>query len=93
MDIDVKHITTYVARTLLSWSRVVSETCPTSVSDTRVICIFKNLSRVRVSCPFSIVAFVQYRSQLYMYSYQCFKSRPIYRYIGRDIGFFFKTRR
>jgi len=42
----------YVARTLLSLSRVVSETYPTCVSDTHVVCIFKNLPRVHVSCPF-----------------------------------------
>jgi len=35
-------VATYVARTLLSWSRVMSKTCPTCVSDTRVVCILKN---------------------------------------------------
>ena len=35
---------TYVVQTLLSWNGVVS--------DTRVVCIFKNLPRVHVSCPF-----------------------------------------
>jgi len=33
-----------VAQTLLSWSRVVSDTC--------IMCIFKNLPRIRVSCPY-----------------------------------------
>ena len=42
----------YVARTLLSWSRVVSETYPKCVSDTHVVYIFKNLPCVHVSCPF-----------------------------------------
>ena len=31
---------------------VVSETYPTRVSEMRVVCIFKNLSRVHVSCLF-----------------------------------------
>jgi len=43
---------TYVAQTLLSWSCVVSETCQTHMLDTRVMCIFKNSSRVRVIYPF-----------------------------------------
>ena len=42
----------YVARTLLSWSRVVSEMYPTRVSDTHVMYIFKTSSRIRVSYPF-----------------------------------------
>ena len=38
---------------ILSWSRVVSEMCPTSISNTHVMdmCIFKNLLCVRISCP------------------------------------------
>jgi len=36
----------YVAHTLLSWRRIVFETCLTRISDTHVVCIFKNLSRV-----------------------------------------------
>jgi len=49
----ITHVPTpYVARTLLSWSRVVSETCRTHVSDTHVMCFFKNLPRIYVSCPF-----------------------------------------
>ena len=42
----------YVARTLLSWSRIVSETCSTRVSDAHTVCILKNLSHIRMSCPF-----------------------------------------
>jgi len=34
----------YVARTLLSWSRIACRT--------RIVYIFKNLPRVYVSCPF-----------------------------------------
>ena len=49
----------YVARTLLSWSRIVSETCPAHVSDTRIMCIFKYVPRVvsisMLPCPCSIV--------------------------------------
>ena len=44
---------TYVARTLLSWNRVVSETHPSRVLGTRIVCIFKDLSLVHVSYPFS----------------------------------------
>jgi len=42
----------YVAQTLLSWSHIVSETCPTLVSNTRVMCIFKYLLGVHMSCSF-----------------------------------------
>jgi len=42
----------YVARIFLSWNRIMFETCPTRMSDTYVVCIFKNLPRVHVSCLF-----------------------------------------
>jgi len=42
----------YKAWTLLSWNHVMSKTCPTRVSDMRVVCIFKNLPHVRVSSSF-----------------------------------------
>jgi len=50
-----------VARTLLSWSYVVSETYPTRVGymcQTRVMCIFKNLSTCRVH--FNVAVSVQH---------------------------------
>jgi len=42
-------IAVYVAQTLLSWSHVVSET--TRMSDAHIVCIFKTLPCIRVSCP------------------------------------------
>ena len=59
---DWKHVWSilYVARTFLSWNRVVFETCQTRVSDTRVACIFKNLSCVYVSCTFQCCRVVQH---------------------------------
>jgi len=42
----------YVARTLLSLNRIMSETYPTRVSDTHVMRNFKNLPRVHVSRRF-----------------------------------------
>jgi len=30
----------------------MSKTCPTRVSDTHIVCSLKNLSHIRVSCPF-----------------------------------------
>ena len=43
---------TYVAPTLLSWSRVMFESYLTHMSDTRIMCVFKNSSRVHMMGPF-----------------------------------------
>ena len=51
----------YIAQTLLLRSRVVFETCPTRVSDTRVVCIFKILPCIHVSCPFQHWRVLQHR--------------------------------
>ena len=58
--LQMKIYLTNAARTLLSWSRVVSETCPTWVSNTHIVCIFKNLSCVHVSCSFQHCHSVQH---------------------------------
>ena len=39
-----------VAQTLLSHSRVMSDTCLTRISDTCVVCILKNFTRFCMSC-------------------------------------------
>ena len=51
----------YVARALLLWSHLVSETCPICVSDTRVMYIFKNSSRVVYRVHFNVAVSVQHR--------------------------------
>jgi len=60
----------YVARTLVSWKRIVFETCPICVSELRVVCIFKSLPRVvsisTLSCPCNIVCWDVFINHLLM---------------------------
>ena len=68
----------YVAWALLSWSRVVSKTCPTHMLDTCVMCIFKNSSRVCVSCLFQCCVSAQHSRSTDIMCVQATHTRTYY---------------
>ena len=58
----------YVAQTLLWWSRVMLNTCLTRVSDTHLLCIFKSLSHVDMSCSLTCLCNITWQCHT---SFEC----------------------